>query len=100
MSNLVKYSLVGSLILISLQALANHSEARPSAVTIAHVCESCHGASGHGVGAIPSIANMPEQQFIITMQEYREGRRLATVMNRIARGYQDQDFVNLARFFR
>jgi cytochrome c553 len=33
------------------------------------------------------------------MADFKSDKTTATVMNRIAKGYQDTDFVNLARFF-
>jgi len=52
------------------------------------------------MGSIPAITGIAESKFIRTMQEFQAGYRSATVMDRIARGYQYQDFVELARFFK
>ena len=52
------------------------------------------------MGSIPAIIGIPESEFIRTMEEFQSGHRSATVMDRIARGYQHQDFVALARFFK
>jgi sulfide dehydrogenase cytochrome subunit len=73
---------------------------RPSAATLAHACAGCHGTFGHSHAATPSINGKSEAEFIQLMQEFRSGQRQASVMNRIARGYTDEDFKSLARFFR
>jgi sulfide dehydrogenase cytochrome subunit len=73
---------------------------RPKPATIALACGGCHGTYGQGMGSIPAIRGIPESEFIRAMQEFQSGSRPATVMDRIARGYQHEDFVGLARFFR
>jgi sulfide dehydrogenase cytochrome subunit len=99
MSILRKLSFDLVLIVACQQTVADDKPPRPSTLAIAQACGSCHGTSGHGFGSIPSIAGMPEQEFVRKMLEFRSGQRPATVMDRIARGYLEQDFVNLARFF-
>jgi len=73
---------------------------RPDPTRIALACAGCHGESGLGMGSIPAIVGIPEAEFVRTMQEFQSGRRSATVMDRIARGYRYQDFVELARLFK
>lgn len=82
------------------QAVVGDNLARPDSIRIALACTGCHGESGRGMGSIPAITGIAESKFIRTMQEFQAGYRSATVMDRIARGYQYQDFVELARFFK
>ena len=84
---------------VCLSALAEHQAPRPNAIRIAQACSGCHGPYGRGHGAIPSIAGMPESEFIQKMQAFRAGQRPASVMDRIARGYRDEDFAGLARIY-
>jgi sulfide dehydrogenase cytochrome subunit len=42
---------------------------------------------------------MPEADFVRRMQEFRTGKPGATVMNRIAQGYSDEEFALLASHF-
>lgn len=73
---------------------------RPDAATMGHACAGCHGSFGRSLGATPPIAGMPEAEFIRLMREFKSGQRVSSIMNRIARGYTDEDFIGLARFFR
>jgi cytochrome c553 len=82
------------------QAAFSDNLERPGFARIALACTGCHSASGQGMGSIPAISGIPESEFIRTMQEFKAGYRSATVMDRIARGYHYQDFVELARFFK
>lgn len=81
------------------QAVFSDDCASPDLARIALACTGCHGTSGQGMGSIPAINGIPESKFIRTMQDFKSGHRSATVMDRIARGYEDQDFLKLARFF-
>jgi len=74
--------------------------ARPRSAMLAHACAGCHGTFGHGQAGTPIIAGMPETEFVRIMRAFKSGQRRSSVMNRIARGYRDEDFTALARFFR
>ncbi|BBA33746.1 cytochrome c class I [Methylocaldum marinum] len=82
------------------QAVLGDDFKRPKPAAIALACGGCHGTYGQGMGSIPAIRGIPESEFIRAMQDFQSSSRSATVMDRIARGYQHQDFVGLARFFR
>lgn len=73
---------------------------RPAPATLGHACAGCHGTLGHSRGATPSINGKPEAEFVRLMQAFKSGQRKSSIMNRIARGYQDEDFKALAQFFK
>ena len=73
---------------------------RPAATTLAHACAGCHGTFGHSRHGTPVIAGRHETDFTKVMREFKYGQRASSIMNRIARGYADEDFQELARFFR
>lgn len=62
-------------------------------------CTGCHGLSGQGYGTIPAINRKSEAEFVRQMQEFRAQRRRATVMDRIAKGYSDEEVAALATYF-
>ncbi|MFK5970864.1 MAG: cytochrome c4 [Candidatus Marithrix sp.] len=64
-------------------------------------CISCHGPAGSSVGpANPSIAGiMDNEDFVSSMQDYRDDKVPSTIMGRIARGYSDNDFKAMAEYF-
>lgn len=73
----------------------------PDAVTmIAGTCVGCHGAGGTSRGpASPTIAGMAEQTFVDAMKGFQDGSRPATVMDRIAKGYTEEEIKALAGYF-
>ncbi len=75
---------------------AQEAEARSLAAT----CANCHGTEGHSrASEIASLAGMPRGDIVARMREFREGKRPATVMHQIARGYTDRQVDLLAGYF-
>jgi sulfide dehydrogenase cytochrome subunit len=75
--------------------------APPDAVTMmANTCVGCHGPNGSSLGpASPTIAGMATDTFVEAMTAYKEGKRPATVMDRIAKGYSDEEIKQMATYF-
>jgi sulfide dehydrogenase cytochrome subunit len=74
--------------------------ADPSAEANANTCAGCHGTNGSSVGpASPTIANVTKEYFVTVMKEYKEGKRKATIMDRIAKGYSDEEIKAMAAYF-
>jgi sulfide dehydrogenase cytochrome subunit len=64
-------------------------------------CEGCHGPQGSSLGpATPTIAGMAEDTFLDAMEEYQQDERPSTIMGRIAKGYTEEDFKQMATYFR
>ena len=51
-------------------------------------CSGCHGAPG---GAVPSLAGHSAEDIAASLTAFRTGARPATVMNRIAKGFSDEE---------
>ena len=85
--------------LISLALLPASSLGR-SGEALALPCNGCHGPDGVSSGmSIPSIAGQDAEFMTRVMLEYKEGRRSATIMNRIAKGYKEYELRKIARYF-
>ncbi|BBL71569.1 c-type cytochrome [Methylogaea oryzae] len=69
----------------------------PQALALA--CAGCHGTGGRGAGAAPKLSGMNPARFTAAMGDFRSGSRPATVMSRIARGYDDAELAAMAEFF-
>lgn len=70
------------------------------ASTMAHSCAACHGTNGQlGDESFAPLAGMPVGQFVKTMTDFREGRRPATLMSHVAKGFSDEDFKGMGEFF-
>ncbi len=60
-------------------------------------CTGCHGSDGRGSHGIPAIAQTKSRdEFVAVMKAFRDDQRNPTVMNRIARGYSDEEFALMA----
>lgn len=67
----------------SLQSVAGPSAGAPAG---ASACSGCHGLSPDA-SAGPPLRGRPAQEIADAMAAYRSGQRPATVMDRIARGF-------------
>ena len=62
-------------------------------------CAGCHGTDGALVTFVPSIAGRPAEVLESQLLRYKHGPSNATVMNRIAAGFSDDDLRRLAAHF-
>ena|SRR5215472_4483397 len=63
---------------------------------LAAACASCHGSNR--TAAIPSLAGKDPGELLRIMQDFRSGKRQATVMHQLARGYTDQQVQAIAAY--
>jgi sulfide dehydrogenase cytochrome subunit len=66
---------------------------------VAANCANCHGTVGRSSGAMPSLAGLQKTYFVEQMKQFRDGKRPATIMHQIAKGYTDQQIDQLGDFF-
>jgi sulfide dehydrogenase cytochrome subunit len=91
---------VRNLLLAVLALLPGAALAGPSGEALAFTCAGCHGTDGSSVGpSMPSIAGMDPEVFVDAMKAYQADKRNATIMNRIARGYSDEQLKDMGWFF-
>jgi cytochrome c553 len=63
-------------------------------------CAACHGTNGASVGgAIAGLAGMNKEYFVNQMMLFKEGKRKATLMHQITKGYTDAEITALAAYF-
>jgi cytochrome c553 len=62
-------------------------------------CANCHGTQGHSPGAMPGLAGLNRGYLVRQMQDFRDGRRNATVMHQLAKGYTDEQFELMGEYF-
>jgi len=68
--------------------------------SIAATCSACHGTEGRSVGgAIPGLAGTNKEYFVNQMKAFREGKREATIMHQLAKGYSDAETNALGDYF-
>ena len=73
--------------------------ATPAAPLAAQACAGCHGQSGAGSGSTPAIVVRDKQDFVATMRAFRGNERPGSIMNRVARGFTDEEYVAMADYF-
>ena len=67
---------------------------------LAGTCTTCHGPDGRSGGVMPSLAGQPYRVLHAQLLAFKSGEaKDATVMPRLARGYDDQELEALARYF-
>lgn len=66
---------------------------------LAYTCAGCHGTDGVSLGQAPVIDGFSRDYLTRTMKNYKNGTRAATIMDRIAKGYDDAQIEAMATFF-
>lgn len=87
-------------VILGVAGASQSAHAQASAAMLADTCAGCHGTDGSSNGpATPTIASLSTDYFIMSMKDYKSGKRPSTVMSRIAKGYSDDDFAAMAKHF-
>jgi len=66
---------------------------------LAAACASCHGTHGVSLQGMPSLAGQQRAYLVQQMQDFKTGKRPATVMHQLAKGYTDEQIDALAAYF-
>ncbi len=66
---------------------------------LAAACAMCHGTNGMNAGGLPNIGGMPKDHIVQQLRDFRDGKRPATIMHQIAKGYTEPQFAALAEYF-
>ena len=75
--------------------LAQAAEAPPGAAS----CSGCHPAHANASTPVPRLAGQGADAIIDAMQAFRSRQRPATVMDRIAKGFSDEEIKAIAAWF-
>lgn len=68
--------------------------------SLAATCFTCHGTDGRSVGGVPpGLAGQNKDYLLRQLQEFRDGKRPATVMHQYAKGYTDEQLNLIAGYF-
>jgi cytochrome c553 len=78
-------------------AAATVAAAEPPPGAVA--CSGCHPASPRVTSPVVRLAGLDREAIVKAMQEFRAGQRAATVMDRIAKGFGDEEIQALAAWF-
>ena len=70
-----------------------------SPALLAANCANCHGTDGRTDQAIPPLAGLAKPYLAGILKEYKEGKREATIMHQLAKGYTDEEIEALSDYF-
>lgn len=74
--------------------------APPTAAMLSNACAGCHGTNGGSAGpSMPSLAGQSKEAIVDAMTRFKSGERPATVMGRLAKGYNDAEIAAMGEFF-
>ena len=64
-------------------------------------CTSCHGTNGLAApgSTVPGLAGRPKDSLLEMLVQFKEGKRPATLMHQIAKGYSEAEITALADYF-
>ena len=92
----MKALIVAAVLLAAFPAAAQDTQGR----NLAASCAICHGTEGRPVTKdMVALAGLPREHIAAQMRAFRDGKRPATVMHQIAKGYNDQQIDALAAWF-
>lgn len=93
----MKAKLIVAGLLCALPALAM---AQQIGRNLAASCAICHGTEGRAATqSVIGLAGLPNEHIATQMRAFRDGKRPATVMHQIAKGYTDAQIDAMAEWF-
>ena len=66
---------------------------------LAAACANCHGTNGVSLQGMPNLAGQQRAYLVQQMQDFKTGKRPATIMHQLAKGYTDEQIDALAAYF-
>jgi cytochrome c553 len=62
-------------------------------------CSGCHPSSAPVTSPVPRLAGMDRAAIVKAMQDFRSGQRAGTVMDRISKGFSDDEIQAIAAWY-
>jgi cytochrome c553 len=66
---------------------------------LAASCANCHGTQGIAQDGMESLAGQKKEDLAKKMMDFKTGKKPATVMHQLAKGYSDEQIDQLATHF-
>jgi len=96
MTNQKKSGLAFALLAMCLHAVA----ATPNQVRgMAASCANCHGTQGIAQPGMESLAGVAKEDLLKKMYDFKTGKKPATIMHQLSKGYTDDELEQLASYF-
>ena len=78
------------------------SNLSPSGVrSLAATCASCHGTNGRPApgSTLAGLAGKPRDELLTAMTQFKDGKKPATLMHQLTKGYTPEELAALADYF-
>lgn len=62
-------------------------------------CANCHGTNGVAQPGMEPLAGLRKEDIASKMLDFKNGRKPATVMHQLAKGYSDEQIQAIAAYF-
>ena len=66
---------------------------------LAATCANCHGTDGRARDAMAPLAGMSADKLVGLFNDFKSGRKPATVMHQLSKGYTDDQIRAIAQYF-
>ena len=99
--HLTRFLAIAGTFVLSLAVNTTQAQTTFDVTVLAGACANCHGTDGRSPGAIPSLAGRSESVLRSQMLAYKSDAYPSntTIMNRLAKGYSDEEINALALYF-
>lgn len=67
--------------------------------SMAATCATCHGTNGVAQQGMESLAGQPKDELLKKMLDFKTGKKPATLMHQLSKGYSDEQLAQLAAYF-
>ncbi len=84
--------------LVAGSALAQSAESLQTR-SLAAGCSACHGTHGVAESGMESLAGVNKDELLKKLTDFKSGKKPATVMHQLAKGYTDEQLATLAHYF-
>lgn len=65
----------------------------------AAACANCHGTDGRALPGMEALAGTNKDEIVKKMLDFKAGRKPATIMHQLAKGYTDEQIMAIAGYF-
>ena len=89
---------LGFIIAMGVAGLAGAQDASQVRLLAAN-CANCHGTDGRSQGGMPALTGLTRPYIVEQMQDFKSGKRAATIMHQLAKGYTEAEIAALATYF-
>ena len=85
---------------LALVATALNAQAQVNQVRVwAAACANCHGTEGRALPGNEPLAGKDKDELYQKLMAFKSGRRPATIMHQLSKGYSDEQLKDIAAYF-